>query len=78
MDNPVGAEHCRSGVVFRGFHGPVHYLLWLPESSGYPHLREYPEEGPLKFDIVVHVGETAHFSSFTGQNRKATAPDIRF
>jgi len=32
------SEVClRPRVVLHGFHGPEHYLLWLPESSGYPH-----------------------------------------
>src|SRR5207247_646155 len=31
------------------FHGLLHYLLWLPESNGYPLLHEYQKKGLTKF-----------------------------
>src|SRR5207249_3476486 len=34
------------------FHGLLHYLLWLPESNGYPLLHECQKKGLTKFAIV--------------------------
>src|SRR5947208_9124826 len=33
------------------FHGLLHYLLWLPESNGYPLLHEYQNKGFTKIAI---------------------------